>query len=246
MKAFLIVSALIISTTALFGQDLEAIKYKQRPDSSRVKKYSAMGIHAGFNNCLNKDAGGKLIYSPGFLFDVYEVFDLNKKWSIQGGLGGIMYGAKNLGYGNKNQRHDTLFYFNNTFSGAFYITVPLVVKYRCTDQSTFIAGLRLCSIIDTYGNSVDGYEVNHIKTEYQQLLSPDDFPPHTNKRDIGPILGYEYHFNKRLSISAIINIGLVPIFTTPYIDQNGLPYPIGAGNYNNSLSIGINYDFLKN
>jgi hypothetical protein len=247
MKQFVILVLMLVLCHTLHSQDLEPKKYPARQnDSTRVKRYAAMGIHVGANSSYNGNVNGIDYFEPGFLFNIYEVFELNDKWLLQGGLGGIKFGGKNLQYGNKNLRNDTLFYFNFTFTGAFYLTVPLMLKYKYSNKSTFVAGVRLSAMIMPYGTSLDGYEFHGIRYEYPSPPTIDGLPPGANKRDIGPILGYEYHFNRKISLSAILNIGLVPLFTKPYTDQNGTSYPIGPGNNNNSISIGLSYDFLRN
>jgi len=246
-RALLFLTFFIIHVCTLYSQDLGPGKYSSHgQDSAGIKKYAAMGINLGTNSCYNGLTDKVVNADIGFNFDIYEVFDIGDKFTLEGGIGFIKFGGKNLGFGNKNLRNDTLFRFSNSFTGAFYFTVPLSVKYKYNDKSNFIAGVRICSMIMPYGSSVDGYIVKNVAYNTYLPVTNDALPSGSNTFDIGPILGYEYHFTHRLYASALLNIGLVPIFTQAYIDQNGTKYPIGAGNNNFGLSIGLSYDFLKN
>jgi len=247
MKPWIIILLIALIAHSAFGQS--------KKDSVARHKFSAVGVYLGFNNTYTTKNGinsNLSAYNLSPLFGAYGIFEMNRDWQFETGLGFMEYDSKYLRFGYSSQGNkDTVYFSDKLVTTAYYITIPLIFKYILTGRSTVLGGIRGSGEIGNNLFALNGYKAGSFSYE------KDDVIPNTltymNQFDLGLIFGYEYNFSDRLFVSVIYNFGLIPIFPKSFTDiqsynslsgQNNYFYPAAVGNYNNSLSIRVCYSFL--
>ena len=253
MKLILVFVMGLIGIAAYGQTNTSTDKRDTLPDH----RLSAVGVYIGYNGTYTaKDgiSGNYKSYATSFMYGAFGVFDFrrNNRLQIETGLGAIEYASKYLRFGySYNLYKNTFQYQDNLITSALYVTVPMIFKYKVTHRSYILSGIRASGQVTNNEQAINGIRTgNNNQVAY---IGPGDLVTNTSKFDIGLIIGYEYHFSKRVFVSLLYNFGLIPLFSKSYINhldafspyENNYFYPTATGNYNNSISIRICYNFLK-
>jgi hypothetical protein len=192
------------------------------------------GLYAGVNNAINYKLSG-LYPAPSFQF--YFQAPLSRHLELNVGFGVIFYKGKSLNYLESNVIRDTLILKKYNISEIGYGTIPVLLKYRI-GRSKIVAGVRWSLAMSTTGTG-NFWRAAPPKRDSLVFVSQAApiLPPDGDKIDIGGVIGYEFGISRHLSISALCNIGLIPVF------PSGLSTAYGEkiGNYNLSAEVGVHY-----
>lgn len=224
---------LIILTVCYLRIDALAMRIFE--DSSQLKNYLNIGLYTGINQTYVYQNNG---FMPSLSYRVDFQLDLGRKWEMVIGLGGISYNKKSLSFKESKIVSDTLNVKNCVISSISYATIPLLIKYKLSQKSSIMAGIRWSYAISTNGNGTfsQGYPAKRDSLILISHLIPN-LPDGAHKMDFGGVIGFEYTISRLVFASILINGGGAPIFPAGYKDAFGSK----TGNYNMSGELGFHF-----
>jgi hypothetical protein len=204
--------------------------------------HSAIGIFAGPNSTMafNIPQGYTQYVTVSFSPGIYGAFDISKKWRAEASISYISYGSKYIRTRSNQNQNDTLFVYGKYSTYAGYASGMLLFKYKLNNKNGFLIGARLSKMVSSIGSYYSGY-VSQGKLIMTGMDNDDNgLINMTHLFDLGAIGGYEYNITPLLSVSALLNVGLLPIMKKSEVDNSVL-----ANNYNRSLQLRLSYALFK-
>lgn len=244
MRSYLHIKVLILILffygLADFKTSAQKMDYEGTNDSAPASSRFGLGFYAGLNNAFDYN---QFAMNPGTSFMMYGTYKISSKWQIEIGFGGIYFKGKSLSFSQTRNVFDTIYKDNNTLTGIAYTTVPIIFRYKLSNASRLLIGMRWMCVSETYGNGTSGYYRPGTNDSFisRSKIIPG-LPKGANNMDIGGIAGFEIVFLRHFSASLKINIGMIPVFPGKLSGVSGTM----TGNTNNSIELGLNYEFISN
>tara|TARA_B100001758_G_C18371934_1_gene591908 strand:- start:108 stop:731 length:624 start_codon:yes stop_codon:yes gene_type:complete len=160
----------------------------------------------------------------GLLIGVFANKNISNLLSFQMEMAYINKGSNNANMNNYSHSN----YLKEDISLS-YIEIPLLLKYKQSDELKIETGTLMGYLIDGYYNDMSGKMYSEIN-------------PFANY-DIGLLLGIEYNYSKNISLNTRLSNSILPIGTEDYENQSSYNSKI-KGKYNSVLSFSLNYNFL--